>query len=86
VCGTRGYTSGATVPAAAAADGAVHVLEARTRRRTDGAWALTVLTDGVVWHRQVLAAELVAGLEGPVGVRSDNGAFALRLAAGSRTT
>jgi hypothetical protein len=85
-CGNRGYTDVATVPAADAADGAVHVLEARTRRRANGALALTVLTDGVVWHRQVLAAELVGGLEGPVGVRSDNGAYALRLAAGSRTT
>src|SRR3954471_4726053 len=35
-CGNRGYTDVATVPAANAADGAAHVLEARTRRGSDG--------------------------------------------------
>jgi hypothetical protein len=79
-CGNAGYTDVATVPAASAADGAVHVLEARTARRADGSLALTVLTDGAVWDREVLPPALVAGLEGPIGVRSDNGAYAFRLA------
>jgi hypothetical protein len=79
-CGNAGYTDVATVPAASVADGAVHVLEARTGRRADGSLALTVLTDGAVWDREVLAPALVAGLEGPVGLRSDNGAYAFRLA------
>ena len=79
-CGNRGYTDVATVPAATADDGAPHLLEARTRRTADGGLALTVLTDGVVWDREVLPAALTAGLDGPVGVRSDNGSYAFRLA------
>src|SRR4051794_10850143 len=69
-CGNRGYTDVATVPAAGAADGGEHVLEARTRRTADGGLRLTVLTDGVVWDRELLPAALVGGLEGPIGVRS----------------
>jgi hypothetical protein len=84
-CGNRGYTDVATVPAATAADGDVQVLEARTARRADGSLALTVLTDGVVWDREVLPAALVAGLEGPLGVRSDNGAYEFHIGAGNRS-
>jgi hypothetical protein len=79
-CGNRGYTDVATVPAATAADGAAHVLEARTRPVPGGGLRLVVLTDGVVWARETLPAALVSGLDGPVGVRSDNGAYAFRLA------
>jgi len=79
-CGNAGYTTLATVPAASVADGAVHVLEARTRRAADGGLMLSVFADGALWHRQVVPAGLAAGLEGPAGVRSDNGSYLLRLA------
>lgn len=80
-CGNGGYTDVQTMPAPAADDGAVHVLEARTTRRADGSLGLTVLVDGAVWAREVLVASLVAGLDGPIGVRTDNGTYAFRLAA-----
>jgi hypothetical protein len=79
-CGNAGYTTLATVPAAAVADGATHVLEARTRRAADGALIVSVFADGALWHRQDVSAALAAGLEGPAGVRSDNGSYAFRLA------
>ena len=85
-CGNRGYTDVATIPAATAADGADHTLEARTRRKADGSLALTVLTDGVVWDREVLPATLVADLSGPIGLRSDNGAYRFRLGAARTQT
>lgn len=83
-CGNRGYTDAATIPVPQASIGQDHVLEARTRRGADGSLVVSVFTDGALLRRQVLAPGLVAGLEGPVGVRSDNGAYDFRLAARMR--
>jgi hypothetical protein len=78
-CGNRGYTDVATIPAPQTAIGQSHVLQARTKRTADGGLAVSVFIDGALLRRQVIGPELVAGLEGPVGVRSDNGAYEFRL-------
>jgi hypothetical protein len=56
-----------------------HVLEARTRRTPDGALALTVYADDTLVRRLTLGPDLTTGLEGPIGVRSDNGSYRFRL-------
>ena len=78
-CGNRGYTDVATIPLPKSSDGRSHVLEAHTRRATNGTLALTVYTDGALLRRLSLSADLTAGLDGPIGVRSDNGDYRFRL-------
>jgi hypothetical protein len=62
-----------------APDKRVHTLEARTRRQADGSLVLAVYTDAKLLRRMTLPAAMTAGLEGPVGVRSDNGDYLFRL-------
>ncbi|MDX6664016.1 MAG: hypothetical protein QOG68_222 [Solirubrobacteraceae bacterium] len=83
-CGNNGYTDMATIPVPAVAAGTRHVLEVRTRRAADGSLVLSVYTDGALLRSQALPADLVAGLDGSIGVRSDNGAYAFRLLGAKR--
>jgi hypothetical protein len=79
-CGNRGYTEVASIPMPQP-DQRLHTLEARTRRAAGGALVLAVYADGSLARRLTLPAELAAGLEGPIGVRSDNGDYVFRLSA-----
>jgi hypothetical protein len=79
-CGNRGYTELASLPMPAP-DRRLHVLEARTRRAADGSLVLAVYADGRLLRRMTLPADTAAGLEGPIGVRSDNGDYLFRLSA-----
>lgn len=84
-CGNDGYTTIATIGVPAFATGTDHVLEARTRHAADGSLTVSVRTDGALLRRLTLPAALVAGFDGPVGLRSDNGSYRFRLAARVRT-
>jgi hypothetical protein len=81
-CGNAGYTEIAEIPLGVGdrtADHRVHRLETRTRRTAAGDLAVTVVKDGAVLRRLTIPAALSAGLEGPIGVRSDNGDYLFRL-------
>lgn len=81
-CGNRGYTTIATIPLGpgdGTADHGPHRLEADTRRSPNRALVLTILTDGELLRKLRISAALTAGLNGPIGVRSDNGDYLLRL-------
>ena len=65
-------------------DHRTHVLEARTRRQLDSTLALTVRADGTIIYDESLSAALTADLEGPIGVRSDNGNYRFTLSAANR--
>jgi hypothetical protein len=73
-CGDRGYTDVALIPEPSGVH-ARHVLEADTQPQPDGSMELTVSADGAVADQLTLPATLAAGLDGPVGVRSDNGRY-----------
>jgi hypothetical protein len=79
-CGNRGYTELTSIPMPPA-DRALHTLDAQTRRTAGGALILAVYADGDMVQRLTIPAALAAGLEGPIGVRSDNGHYLFRLAA-----
>lgn len=86
-CGNRGYLDIAKIPLAVSPsvrDHRTHVLEARSHREADGTLALTVLADGVRVYRDHLGSDLTAGLDGPIGVRTDNGTYRFTMFAGSR--
>jgi hypothetical protein len=81
-CGNGGYTPVATIPLAGGdgtGDHGPHRLEVDTRRSANGALALTVYTDNILLRKLRLSALLSAGLDGPIGVRSDNGDYFFRL-------
>jgi hypothetical protein len=77
-CGDGGYTDVALIPEASGIHER-HVLEADTQPLPDGSMALTVYADGAVADTLTLPATLVSGLDGPVGVRSDNGHYRFTL-------
>lgn len=77
-CGNNGYSDVAVIPELAGAHGR-HVLEADMRRTADGSLVLAVHADGELVRKLTLAADLTAGLDGPIGVRSDNGRYRFTL-------
>ncbi len=80
-CGNAGYTEIAEIPVAGGiTDHSAHRLEVRTKRLASGDLALSVFTDRALLRRLTIPAALSAGLEGPVGIRSDNGNYVFRLA------
>ncbi len=83
-CGNRGYTDLATIPLAgrSASDQAAHRLDVRTRRTAGGTMLVSLRLDGGRPRGLAVPAPLASGLAGPVGVRSDNGTYTFRLAAG----
>jgi len=86
-CGNRGYVDIARVPRPgdpAATDTADHRLEVRTRVRGDGTLVVTVVADGDTVLVQRVPAGLAQGLDGPAGVRSDNGRYRFRLSVANR--
>jgi hypothetical protein len=86
-CGNRGYTELAKIPLSTPSsvqDHRTHVLEARTRREPDGTLALTVLSDGTPVYDEPLPASLTTDLDGPIGIRSDNGRYTFAVTAGHR--
>jgi hypothetical protein len=83
-CGNGGYTTIADIPVATATSSMAHTLEARTRRNADGSLGLAVYTDGALLRQTTLSAALTAGLDGPIGIRSDNGEYVFRLSAAGR--
>ena len=81
-CGNRGYTQLAEVtlgPGPGTDDHSPHVLAVRTRRTDAGAIAIRVFKDGALVRRVRVSPELAAGLDGPIGVRSDNGDYFFQL-------
>lgn len=86
-CGNAGYTTLADIPVAAGdslADHGPHQLEVRSRRDALGDLIVSVLADGVLVREVVAPSDLSSGLEGPIGVRSDNGIYVFRLSAKRR--
>ena len=82
-CGNAGYTEIAEIPLTTGGidDHSAHRLEVRTRRRTSGDLAVSIYTDRSLLRRLTIPAALAAGLDGPIGVRSDNGNYLFRLSA-----
>jgi hypothetical protein len=81
-CGNRGYTTIATIPLGegdSTDDHSAHRLQAETRRSPNGALILTLYTDGSLLRKLRISAALTAGLQGPIGIRSDNGHYLFRL-------
>jgi len=81
-CGNNGYTEIATIPVAAGdgtADHNVHRLAVRTRRTATGDLAMRIYKDTALLRRLTIPAALTAGMEGPIGVRTDNGDYLFRL-------
>jgi hypothetical protein len=86
-CGNRGYSDVATLAlpiAASVPDHRTHVLRAYTRREANGSLTLRVYADGAVVYAGRLSAALSGGLDGPIGVRSDNGDYVFALSAADR--
>jgi hypothetical protein len=77
-CGNNGYSDVAVIPELAGVHGR-HVLEADTRRTADGSLVLAVYADSKLVRKLTLAAALTAGLDGPIGIRSDNGRYRFAL-------
>jgi hypothetical protein len=77
-CGNHGYSDLAVVSRPAGVF-KHHLLEADTRRAADGSIVLTVVADGKIVRKLTLAADAAAGLDGPIGVRSDNGHYRFTL-------
>lgn len=77
-CGNNGYSDLAIVPRPAGVH-KHHVLEANTQLASDGSLVLTVSADGKLARKLTLPAGVAGGLNGPVGVRSDNGHYRFRL-------
>lgn len=80
-CGNRGYTTLAkiTLGADSTGDHTAHLLEVRTRRLATGGLGVSVFTDGTLLRRLGIPAALSAGVDGPIGVRSDNGHYLFQL-------
>jgi hypothetical protein len=81
-CGNNGYTTLANFSLGAGdgtSDHSAHQLEVQMRRDTSGAIGLTILADGETLGDVALTAAQSAGLDGPIGVRSDNGDYLFRL-------
>jgi hypothetical protein len=77
-CGNAGYHDIAVIPQPRGIR-QPHVLEVGTRRAANGALALSVYADDTLVRRLTVGADLTTGLEGPIGVRSDNGSYRFRL-------
>ena len=77
-CGSNGYSDIAVIPEPAGVHGR-HVLEADTRRTADGSLVLAVYADSKLVRNVTLAPDITAGLNGPVGIRSDNGRYRFTL-------
>jgi len=80
-CGNAGYSDLALIPEPAGVH-RTHVLEADTRRTANGSLVLTVYADGRLARKLTLAPSLTVGLNGPIGVRSDNGSYRFKLSVG----
>jgi hypothetical protein len=81
-CGNRGYKEITEFPvrdSGGTADHGPHVLEVVTRRTASGSLALRIYSDNSLRRRLHLPAALTAGMEGPIGVRSDNGHYLFQL-------
>jgi hypothetical protein len=59
-----------------------HALEARVTPSADGAPYLRVFADKALVWEGALPASLTTDLNGPAGVRSDNGDYVFRLSTG----
>jgi hypothetical protein len=77
-CGNNGYSDVAVIPELAGAHGR-HVLEADTQRAADGSLGLSVYADHKLVRKVTLPADQTAGLDGPIGIRSDNGRYRFTL-------
>jgi hypothetical protein len=80
-CGNGGYSPIANIPLRRdrrAAD-APRALEVRTQRSRSGSLAVQVYADGVRVFAGAVDRALAAGLDGPAGLRSDNGRYVMRL-------
>ncbi len=83
-CGNAGYNTIAVVPLTTqSSSGRAHALEARVRPAGNGAAYLTVFADKAIVWEGALPASLVGSLNGPAGVRSDNGDYVFRLSTAS---
>jgi hypothetical protein len=85
-CGNNGYTTLANYSLGTGdgtSDHSAHVLEVHLRRDTSGAITLAILADGNALRDVTLTSTQSTGLDGPIGVRSDNGDYLFRLYAGA---
>ena len=81
-CGNNGYTQVATFPLGdgeSTADHSAHRLEVDSQRSANRALVLVIYADGELLQKIRISAALTAGLDGPIGVRSDNGNYLFRL-------
>jgi hypothetical protein len=80
-CGNNGYTRIALISARVNTH-VRHNLRVDTAQTATGALKLSVYADYKLIRRLTVPASLAAGLDGPIGVRSDNGHYVFRLYAG----
>jgi hypothetical protein len=73
-CGNAGYSDVAVIPETAKVFHR-HLLEADTTHEPDGSLGLAIYTDGKLLRQLTLPPSEVAGLDGPIGIRSDNGRY-----------
>ena len=84
-CGNRGYTPLATIPTPRDAGTGGSTRELRvTTSPLGSSLRMRVFRDGTQVYVRTLRASLVDGLNGPVGVRSDNGDYTFQLAVQAR--
>lgn len=77
-CGNAGYSDIAVIPENAKVFQR-HLLEADTSPQPDGSLELTVYADSQMVSQLTLTPSQVAGLDGPIGIRSDNGRYRFML-------
>jgi DNA-binding CsgD family transcriptional regulator len=81
-CGNRGYTTVGRVPHPTPQRGALHDLTAEVRRLADGDVDVIVWTDWEEALRERIDPDLLKGIDGPAGFRTDNGIFNFRFYVG----
>lgn len=84
-CGNRGYTSLATIAVPPDPPDSHPIRELRvTMFPSGGSLVLRVFRDGTQVYAKTLGPALVGALDGPVGIRSDNGDYTFQLAVQAR--
>ena len=84
-CGNRGYTSLARIPVPPDPSGSHPTRELRISMfPLRDSLVLRVFRSGSQVYAKTLAPSLVGGLDGPVGIRSDNGNYTFQLAVQAR--
>jgi hypothetical protein len=77
-CGNEGYSDLAVIPEPADVTHS-HLLEADASRGPDGSLSLAVSADGRLLRRLTVSSSAASALNGPIGIRSDNGRYRFML-------